>query len=89
MEHNLSKYNILRRHNASRCQKFKNLKVDSLFASDNSEPKLIFRFFFSIFFVVIFWCNLKVSSLFVSDDSDPKIIFRFFFSIFLDIFGVI
>ena len=48
-----------------------NLKVGSLFASDNSEQKIIFSRCF-----VIFLCNLK--SLFASDNSEPKIIFRFF-----------
>ena len=55
----------------------KNPKVGSLFASDSSEPKMIFRFF-SIF-LSIFWCNAKVGLLFASDNSDSKIIFNFFF----------
>ena len=62
MEHNLSKYNILKVSQCFMdrllgtksaitiwCQKFKNLKVGSLFASDNSEPKIIFEFYFLIF----------------------------------------
>ena len=86
MEHNLSKSNILKASQCFKdrllgtktaitiwCQKFKNLKVGLLFASDNSEPKIIFEFFSRFF--IIFWCNLKVSSLFVLDNSDPKIIF--------------
>ena len=53
-----------------------NLK--SLFVSDNSEPKIIFCFFLSIF-VIFFKSYLKVGSLFASDNSEPKIIFRFYF----------
>ena len=62
MEHNLSKYNILKASQCFKdrllgtqsaitiwCTKFKNLKVDSLFALHNSEPKIIFEFFFLIF----------------------------------------
>ena len=55
MEHNLSKYNILKASQCFKdrvlgtksaitiiwCQKFKNLIVGLLFASDNSEPKKI------------------------------------------------
>ena len=59
------------------CQKFKNLKIGSLLASDNSEPKIIFDYILD--FLSIFWCNLKVGSLFVLDNSEPKISFRFFF----------
>ena len=63
MEHNLSKYNILKASQCFKdrllgtksvitiwCQKFKNLKVGSLFALDNSEPKIIFLVFFSSIF---------------------------------------
>ena len=62
MEHNLSKYNILKALQCFKdqllgtklaitiwCKKFKNLKVGSLFASDNSELEIIFEFFFLIF----------------------------------------
>ena len=56
-------------------------KVGSLFVSDNSDLKIIFRFFFSIF-CHVFWYNLKVGSLFVSENSDPKIISRFFCQFF-------
>ena len=61
-----------------------NLKVGSLFDSDNSDTKIIIYFvsrFFSIFFGY-----LKVSSLFGSDNSEPKIIFRFFFLNFCHFF---
>ena len=67
MEHNLSKYYILKASQCFKdrllgtksaitiwCQKFKNLKVGSLFASDNSEPKIIFEFFFLIPYLSIF-----------------------------------
>ena len=54
------------------------LKVGSLFASDNSEPKIIFEFF-SLIFCQFFWCHLKVGSLFGADNSEPKIIFDLFF----------
>ena len=101
MEHNLSKYNILKASQCFKdrllvtksaitiwCQKFKNLKVGSLFASDNSEPKITIEFFFLVF-CQHFWCHLKVGSLFASDNSEPKIIFLDFFSRFLSFFGVI
>ena len=55
MEHNLSKYNILKVSQCFMdrllgtesaktiwCQKFKSLKVGSLFVSENSDPKIIF-----------------------------------------------
>ena len=54
------------------------LKFGSLFGADNSEPKIIFSIFFSIF-LSIFWCNLKVGSSFVSGNSEPKIFFDLFF----------
>ena len=87
MEHNLSKYNILKvspcfmdRLLGTKsaitiwCQKFKNLKVGSLFASDNSEPKIIFELYFLIF-CHFFWCHLKLGSLFGEDNFEPKIVF--------------
>ena len=93
MEHNLSKYNILKASQCFKdrvlgtksaitiwCQTFKNLKVGSLFASDNSEQKIIFEFFFLII-CQFFWCYPKVDSLFASDNSEPKIIFLDFFII--------
>ena len=55
---------------------FCHLKVGSLFILDNSDPKIIFRFFFSIF--CHFLCNLKVGSLFVLDNSDPKMFLDYF-----------
>ena len=63
------------------CQKFKNLKVGSLFASDNSEPKIIFEFYFLIF-LSFFWCHLKVGSLFGVDNFEPIIIFLDFCQFF-------
>ena len=91
MEHNLSKYNILKPSQCFKdqllgtksaitiwCQKFKNLKIGSLFASYNSDPKIIFAFFFLIF-GQFFWCRLKVGSLFGADNFEPKIIFLIFF----------
>ena len=60
------------------------LKVGSLFATDNSDPKIIFSIFL-LNFCQLFWCNLKVSSLFASDNFDSKYFFDFFsrfFSIF-------
>ena len=57
----------------------------SIFASDNSEPKIIFRIFF-LDFLSIFWYNLKVGSLFASDNSEPKIIFRIFSRFFVIFF---
>ena len=86
MEHNLSKYDILKASQCFKnrllgnksaitiwCQKFKNLKVGSLFASDNSKPKIIFEFFFLIF-CQFFWCHRKVGSLFGADNFEPKIV---------------
>ena len=61
----------------------RNLKVGSLFVSDNSEPKITFRLFYRFFVFFCCWCNQKVDSLFVSDNSEPKIIFRFFFQFFV------
>ena len=83
MEHNLSKYNILKASQCFKdrllgtksaitiwCQKFKNLKVGSLFASDNSEPKIIFELFFLIPYVNFFGVILKLAHYI-----EPKIIF--------------
>ena len=87
MEQNLSKYDILKASQCFKdrllgtksaitiwCQKFKNLKVGSLFASDNSELKIIFEFCFLIF-CQFFWFHLKVGLLFGADNFEPKIIF--------------
>ena len=100
MEHNLSKYNILKASQCFKdrllgtksaitiwCQKFKNLKVGSLFASDNSKPKIILELFFLIF--CNFFCHLKVGSLFGADNFEQKIILLDFFLDFCHFFGVI
>ena len=63
-------------------QKFKNLKVGSLFVSNNSDPQIIFLFFF-LDFCQFFCFYLKVGSLFVLDNSDPKMFISRFFVIFL------
>ena len=59
-------------------------QVGSLFVSENSDPKIIFRFF-SLDFLSVF----LVGSLFGADNSEPKIIFDFFYWIFCQFFGVI
>ena len=68
-------HDFLEKKSPDFCQFFWfNIKVGSLFASDNSEPKVIF--------CQIFWCNLKVGSLFGSNNSKPKVIFLHFSSKF-------